>query len=683
MNAAAAVLAAAAVMNTQRQVSDLRAGDRGSSLSAPHAQSCGVFPKPREAFDMDGVGENGRTMVRIRIWSDAQSVLRYAHVTRTDSIDVRNEGSVWFNSSGLPVRYTSHRVEGSASADDSIELTDSGVVTVRGGQRSVQPNKSEGGILVPDGLSPALVMLLAQCAWHQPNHVLQTWRGDTVRLREAAIARLERGGIIKTVTLFQFSARGINSYYGKVWLDEQGAFFATRFVDGADIVIPAQWREDASKLLVAGARAAEPRMKATATAAGQRASAGVVFTHAGVLDVERGVVTAGMSVFVQGATIREISPDSMFRAPARATIVDAKGATLAPGLWDLDDKIDPADLDFRSNRRLSEGVTSIRFLFADSIFTPIVAQRIASGEQAGPRVFLGCPLDGWYPDTIAGATPTRRNAPGQLRTWTDLRGVLNRCATLGARWVMLNDNLPPALATSVIEAAHRLGLRVTGEQLRGQTAADLIAAGYDQFEHLLQPLSSFVARDADSVAWLLHRRGGITTFWAGGPALSRLDLKSPEVQQVMRTMSQKRIGVTSTLCVYPPQGRTIPHDTIWDRAGFAKLQEFALEFHHAGGQVLVATDGACDFRTELDLLKAAGFTSRELWSMSTIDAARVVGRERDLGSIAPGKLADLLLIDGNPLTDLAALKRIKAVMKDGVLFTNLEALKANKPFLLP
>ena len=153
------------------------------------------------------------------------------------------------------------------------------------------------------------------------------------------------------------------------------------------------------------------------------------------------------------------------------------------------------------------------------------------------------------------------------------------------------------------------------------------------------------------------------------------------MQQILATMAQKRIAVTSTLCVYPPTNRGTPHDTTWDRAGFTKLQEFAFEFHRGGGQVLVATDGACDLRTELDLLKAAGFTNQQLLSMATIEAARVVGRGRELGSVAPGKIADLVLVDGNPLVDLGDLRKIKAVMKDGMLFTNLDSLKAEKPLL--
>jgi hypothetical protein len=354
-----------------------------------------------------------------------------------------------------------------------------------------------------------------------------------------------------------------------------------------------------------------------------------------------------------------------------------------PGLWDLDDKEDALDTDERGRRRLAEGVTTVRMLFADTIFSPMRARRIDAGAQLAPRMILGCALDGWYPDTVAGASPQRRQVGGQVRTTAVVDRVLNRCAGLGTRWIMLNANLPRELTGPAIERAHQLSLAVTGEQLRGRGTSDLIAAGYDQFEHLLQPLSSFVSSDRDSVAWLLHRRGGITTFWANGAELARLDLHSPTMRQVIATMARKRIGVTTTLCVYPPANRGLPHDTTWDRAAQTKLQEFAVVLHRAGVPVLVATDGACAIQTELGLLSAAGFTNSELLSMATIGAARAVGRDRDFGSIAVGKRADLVLIDGDPLANLSSLKNVIAVMKDGILYSNVDSLRADRPFLLP
>jgi len=647
------------------------------------AESCGPLPSAGDTLVLKGMAANGRELLALRIWSDRVGRLSYVQTGRMDSADVRSAGTVWLDQAGLPVRYSRRDVEGSDILTDSVERTESGVMTVRNGARTTANIVDPAGALIPDRWGAVTVMLLAQCAWHQPGRAIRTYRGDTIRLREALTVRVRRDTASKTLTLFQLTGRGLNSYYTKVWLDEQGQFFATRFLDGADIFVPAAWRNSAMELLIAGGRAAEPQMKSTADAVASRPTRGIVITNARVLDVERGRTTPRMSVFVQGSVIRKVSPDSEFSAPSGSTLLDAKGATLMPGLWDLDDKEDPIDSDGRGRRRLSEGVTTVRMLFADTVFSPMTARRIDDGAQLGPRMILGCSLDGWYPDTVASASPQRRRAGGQVRRTADVDRVVNRCAGLGMRWIMLSDNLPRALTGPAIERAHRLGLRVTGEQLRGRSTSDLVAAGYDQFEHLLQPLSSFVSSDRDSVAWLLHRRGGITTFWVNGAELARLDLHSPTMRQLIATMAQKQIGVTTTLCVYPPINRGQPHDTTWDRAAQAKLQEFAIVLHRAGVPVLVATDGACALQTELALLSAAGFTNSELLSMATIGASRAVGQERDFGSIAVGKRADLVLIDGDPLANLSSLKNVTAVMKDGILYSNVDSLRADRPFLLP
>lgn len=390
-----------------------------------------------------------------------------------------------------------------------------------------------------------------------------------------------------------------------------------------------------------------------------------------------------MSVLVKGSLIERIEPDATFKVPQGAVRVDARGATLMPGLWDLDDHEPDLDYDGDTRRRLAGGVTSTQSLFGDTTFTPEIVRRIDEGRVAAPRLFPGCVLDGWYPDSVPGAVPGRRDARGQVRDTSDVLHLLRRCAALSMHWAMLNDNLPQGLTSTAIREARRLGMKITGNRLRGRTATELIDAGYDHFEHSLQVVASFVESDSNAVAWLLHRRGGINPFWSSGPGLAHLDLRSPDIQRVVTLMARRRIGTKSTLCVYPPVNRGAPHDTTWDRASFAKLQELLLILHRAGAPVYAATDGACPLVQELELLQAAGFSAPELLRMATLDAATVVNRDRDLGSVAVGKRADLILIDGDPLASIAALRNVRSVLKDGALYSDLTTLRAELPMLLP
>jgi imidazolonepropionase-like amidohydrolase len=86
---------------------------------------------------------------------------------------------------------------------------------------------------------------------------------------------------------------------------------------------------------------------------------------------------------------------------------------------------------------------------------------------------------------------------------------------------------------------------------------------------------------------------------------------------------------------------------------------------------------------ELELLQAGGFSARELLTMATLTAASVVGRDGDLGSVTVGKRADLVLVDGDPLTDLTTLRKVRAVIRDGTLYSDMDKLRAELPLLLP
>jgi len=176
--------------------------------------------------------------------------------------------------------------------------------------------------------------------------------------------------------------------------------------------------------------------------------------------------------------------------------------------------------------------------------------------------------------------------------------------------------------------------------------------------------------------------GGAALFWSSGRALADLDLETPAVRQVVDLLVQRRLPMGTSLCVYPPINRNMrAHDTTWDAASFEKLREYVGLLHRAGASFVVGTEGVCSLSRELQLLSESGFTNAELLALVTIGAARFAERNREVGSIAVGKHADVILIDGDPLARLADLDRIRMVMHDGVLYRDLPALQAPLAFL--
>jgi imidazolonepropionase-like amidohydrolase len=143
-----------------------------------------------------------------------------------------------------------------------------------------------------------------------------------------------------------------------------------------------------------------------------------------------------------------------------------------------------------------------------------------------------------------------------------------------------------------------------------------------------------------------------------------------------------RLPTGTSLCVYPPTNRYMrAHDTTWDAATSKKLTEFVRLVHRAGATFLPGTEGACSLRQELQLLSQSGISNAELLASVTIGTARFAELDREVGSIAVGKRADIIVVDGDPLARLEDLDHVTMVMRDGALFRDLPALRAPLPFL--
>lgn len=653
----------------------------------PSPKHCRIGVPLGETLKFAGVAEDGRPTSRLHLWSDTGGKLSYSQTWRSDSATSLWEGSIRTDSIGVPSRFSAtNRYNSQVWYTETVERSGDSIVSVRNGKQTTVTVASDI-IPAPTLVSTPVMMVLTQCALQQPNHEVQTLRTGKLNVTAAATLKLSSPRAqAERLTLYAMRADS-DPDFARIWLDGNNRLVATTSTDGpATIVVAPAYAGRIDQLLLAEAHAAELRMLETSRQLGAQPPNGTAFVHAKLLDVEHGRASENMSVFVAGNRIHTIQADSSFRVPRGANVIDAKGATLLPGLWDLGQHHTNgpswATVDFQTRDLLSRGVTSIQEMDADTIFTPLIARRVASGTQIGPRIFPTCYVDGWYPDTVAGAVPQRRGRHGQVRNPVDVRALVRRCKALGMGLVMLSDNLPKDLTRLVIADAHHNGMRVTGDALRGRTTTDLIHAGYDQFAHVFQALSPFVDTRGDSAAWLLHRQGGIASFWVSGPVLSRLDLTSPAIRVVVALLAQNKVALQTTLCVYPPINHPgLSHDTIWDRASFEKLQEFTKILHHAAVPLFIGTDSACPLTREIELLSGIGFSNAELLRMVTIDAATAMHQEQQLGSIAVGKLGDMILVDGDPLEHLSDLSRVVTVMKNGVLYTDIPRLRADLPFL--
>jgi enamidase len=279
----------------------------------------------------------------------------------------------------------------------------------------------------------------------------------------------------------------------------------------------------------------------------------------------------------------------------------------------------------------------------------------------------------------------------RLKDAADAARTVDFWAGAGATSFKAYNYITRAELRSAIQAAHRHGMKLTGH-LCSVTYDEASAMGIDNLEHSFAVATDFVKEKKPDEC-----PPQSATF----AALGRLDPDGPEVGALMRKLIDRHVALTSTLTVFetftpgrpkapegalalltPPlreayertwaavaQGKT----SVW-AAFLPKLMRMERRFVAMGGTLLAGTDPTgyggvvpgWSGRRQVQLLVEAGFPFSEALKIATLNGARYLGRDRDVGSIQPGKRADLILIDGDPVRDPAALDRMPFVFKAGV-----------------
>jgi Amidohydrolase family len=396
------------------------------------------------------------------------------------------------------------------------------------------------------------------------------------------------------------------------------------------------------------------------------------------------------SVLVEGSRIREVVVGAA-TPPRDARVLDGRGGTVLPGFVDMHSHV-VSELGARLY--LANGVTSVRFAGNDPDAVLALRESIDAGRIPGPRVFsLGPLLDGISPDYPAMSWPLYSAAEARLavqRLKTEYR----------VDGIILTQKPALEIARSAVDEAHRLGIGVTG-QTWSLTAREAVALGYDGLENTSRlPEAPETLAEVGLLRYrtIPERSAMLALLWAraDAPRLERLGhqmlkyetylvptLAGMDAMLGRYTARIRRDGDTRRL---PAAVRRdllgwlgerffgaswTPRDfTNWAR-GRARYERFLRDYARLGGRVLVGTDalkpsGGFLYHEELGRLRACGLSRAGVLRAATAAAADTLGRP-DLGRVAPGAQADLVLVAGNPLRRLADARSVRAVVVRGRL----------------
>ena len=385
-----------------------------------------------------------------------------------------------------------------------------------------------------------------------------------------------------------------------------------------------------------------------------------------------------------------VDADDTVVVPAGAAVVDAGGRTLLPGLWDMHAHLAEDD----GIRDIAAGVTTVRDLANDSTVLRRRMDRIAEGTLIGPRVIRAGIVEGRGPFT--GPSNVLVSTPEDA-----VRGV-DSYAAQGFVQLKIYGSVPPALVPVLVREAHARGMRVSGHVPAGMTATDVVNAGFDEIQHIVFLPLNFMgdsARSADITV--------ISALAARKTAL--LDLASDSVRAFVAFLKEHHTVIDPTLGLFQViltarEGRIrpgfeevadrLPVQTWRDmhapglpvpegmdatyRASYQTMARLVKTLYDAGVTLVAGTDAIAGFafQHEVETWAAAGIPPAGILQAATIGAARVMHRDAELGSIRAGKLADLVLVDGDPTTHISDVRRPVLVVTRGRMYRPAELLAA-------
>lgn len=427
----------------------------------------------------------------------------------------------------------------------------------------------------------------------------------------------------------------------------------------------------------------------------------IALTHVRVIDGTGAAARDDQTIIISGGKIQLVGPTASTTYPSDAQTLDLSGYTVLPGLVGMHNHMffpmggsPPMYSDMGSSfprLYLALGVTTIRTTGSVAPYTDLELKRlIDSGRVLGPKMFITAP----YLEGRGSFTPVMH----ELKDADDARRMVNYWADNGATSFKAYMNITRDELRAAVEEAHKRGLKVTGHlcSIGFREAAEI---GIDDLEHGLFVDSEFVAdKKPDQCP-----QGG-----AVNASLRALDLNGAAAHETIRTLVQKNVAITSTLPVFEAAGAPLSQSGIGAASALLnprmlnvmstdarvrylqararvssasdfnallrKAMDFERAFVKAGGLLLAGLDptgnggivaGFGDHR-EVELLVEAGFTPVEAIQIASLNGAKFLGEDARIGSIAPGKQADLMVVKGNPAANISDIEKVEIVFKDGV-----------------
>lgn len=497
--------------------------------------------------------------------------------------------------------------------------------------------------------------LLARFLLSRPDRSAELLPAGSVRLEIVADTTLRLASGRKRVRLAMI--RGRTGTPNGVWLDERDQLFASEL--GWFITVRPEHAAALPALRRLELRYRDAQGEALAQRLAPPPVPAVAVVNGDLFDSERGIILPRTTVLIQGERITAVGPADSIAVPPGATVIDAAGKTIMPGMWDMHTHLFHVSQSTIGPAQLATGLTTVRDLAADPDVAVSHRDRAARGAILSPRIVLAGFLEG--PGRWAGPSEALVATEAEALAW------IARYDSLGYKQIKLYNLIQQDLVPAIAAETHRRGMRLSGHVPRGLSTAAAVRLGFDEINHAAFLFSTFFP---DSLYLPMRAYSAVAAAVA-----PHLDVDGPELTALIALFKEKGTVIDGTFNLWlVGQGQT-PNITGQPATGGDSLARksnanylrLIKRLYDAGVTLVPGTDGS-SYNQELETYERAGIPPASVLVIATLVPARVMGEERDYGSIAVGKVADLLVVDGKPAERVADLRKLERVIRAGRVY---------------
>ena len=512
--------------------------------------------------------------------------------------------------------------------------------------------------------------------------------GGEATLRELKTVPVEAGGKKLSATLYAVDGLSFTPNY--IWLDNQHDFFAS--VYGWSGLVREGYESTIGELNKVQEQVQSDRASELAKQLIHHPSGDLVIENVTVFDSVNARAVPSQRVTVRGERIVSIEAESGQAKTANAQVIDGRGKMLLPGLWDMHQHIFP-DLAMFD---IASGITTARDLANSIDDLSKLKKHIEQGEQIGPRIVLAGFIDG--PGPFEGPVKVLAATPEEARERVD------HYADLGYVQIKIYSSVKPELVPVIADEAHKRGLRVSGHVPSGMIAEQFVRDGADEIQHMNFIMLNFMPDVTETRTPV--------RFTEPGKRSASLDLNSVQVTQFISFLREHHTVIDPTLAIWEAtytdrpgnipmidaymfdrlplqvqrglktagQALSVPDpatDQLY-RASYANFVRMLKKLYDNGITIVAGTDQGSGYALdrELEIYNQSGIPASEVLRIATLTGAQVMKRDNELGSITPGKLADMILIGGDPTTNISDIRKVDTVIKDGTIMYPKELYSA-------